>query len=203
MLHSNIQIKSQQEFFNRMAYNWDEICNHDMKKVEYILDLMEIKAGSSILDVGTGTGVLISSLSKRVTKSGHIKGVDIAEKMIEVAKQKNSYENVVFECKDALEYKDDEGYYDHIICYSMFPHFKDKEEAIKKLSEKLKIGGKLSICHSQSREAINNLHKGADKTVKEDNLPTLEIIKKYFLDTNLKIFKEIDNEEFFVVIGFK
>lgn len=196
-------MKSQQEFFNSVAYNWDKMCNHDMKKIEYILDLMEIREGSHVLDVGTGTGILIPSLSKRVTNSGHIKGVDIAEKMIEVAKQKNSYENVVFECKDILEYKGDEAYYNHVICYSMFPHFKNKEEAIKSLSKKLKAGGKLTICHSQSREAINNLHKRADEVVKEDNLPTLEIIKQYFFAANLKTIKEIDSEEIFVVIGCK
>lgn len=196
-------MKSQQEFFNNVAYNWDKMCNHDMKKVEYILELIGIQEGSYVLDVGTGTGVLIPSLSKRVTNSGHIKAVDIADKMIEVAKQKNIYENVVFECKDVLEYKGDEKYYDHIICYSMFPHFRNKEEAIKSLSKKLKVGGKLTICHSQSRKAINNLHKSANEIVKEDNLPTLEIIKEYFLSANLKVIKEIDSEELFVVIGYK
>lgn len=196
-------MKSQQEFFNSVAYNWDKMCNHNMEKIEYILDLMEIKEGSHILDVGTGTGILIPSLFKRVTKLGSIKGVDVAEKMIEVAKQKNTYENVVFECKDALEYKSDEIYYDHIICYSMFPHFKNKEEAIKMLSKKLRIGGNLTICHSQSRKDINNIHKRADEIVQEDNLPTLEIIKQYFLSANLKVINEIDSEELFIIIGYK
>lgn len=196
-------MKSQKEFFNSVANSWDEMCTHDMKKVEYILDLIEIQAGSHILDVGTGTGVLIPSLSQRVTESGHIKAMDVAEKMIEVAQKKNNYHNVVFECKDVLENKGDEECYDHIICYSMFPHFQHKEEAVKRLSEKLKIGGKLTICHSQSREAINNLHKSVDDTVKEDNLPTIEIIKQYFLEAGLKVVTEVDNEEMFVIVGCK
>ncbi|WP_339362923.1 class I SAM-dependent methyltransferase, partial [Vallitalea maricola] len=188
-------------FFNSVADSWDEMCNHDMKKVEYILDLVDIQAGSRILDVGTGTGVLIPSLYKRVTGSGKIKAVDMAEKMIEVARKKNNYDNVVFECNDILKNKDDEAYYDYIICYSMFPHFHCKEEAVEKLSRKLKRGGKLTICHSQSRDAINKLHKRVDDTVKEDNLPEMEKLEQYFSEYGLKVVEQVDNEDMFVVIG--
>ncbi|WP_032121641.1 class I SAM-dependent methyltransferase [Clostridium amazonitimonense] len=195
-------MKEQKDFFNSVASTWDEICNHDMIKVESILDMIEIKSGSYILDVGTGTGILIPSLYQRVSKSGHIKAIDMAEKMIEVAYQKNKYNNVSFECRDVLDTNEDETIYDHVICYSMFPHFQyRKEEAVHKLAQKLKVGGKLTICHSQSRETINNLHKGVDDAVKEDNLPTMEIMRKYFLDAGLKVLKEVDNTEMFVIIG--
>lgn len=194
-------MKLKKDFFNRVADSWDEMCNHDMKKVEYILDLVDIQAGSKILDVGTGTGILIPSLYKRVTSSGKIKAIDMAENMIEVAKKKNNYDNVIFECNDILKNNGDETCYDYIICYSMFPHFQCKEEAVEKLTQKLKKGGKLTICHSQSREAINNLHKRVDDTVKEDNLPKMEILTEYLLESGLKVVKEVDNEDMFVVIG--
>lgn len=197
-------MKSQKEFFNNLASTWDEICKHDMVKVESILDLVEIKEGSNVLDVGTGTGVLIPSLCERVVKSGFIKAIDVAEKMIEVARQKNKYENVVFECYDVLDANGDDTRYDYVICYSMFPHFKSrKAEAVVKLAQKLKAGGKLTICHSQSRETINNLHKQVDEVVKEDNLPPMSILKEYFLDAGLKVLKEVDNEDMFVIIGCK
>lgn len=195
-------MKSQKDFFNSVARKWDELCNHDMAKVESILDLLEIKAGSHILDVGTGTGILIPSLSQRVAQSGRIKVIDVAEKMIEVAQQKNKYENIIFECGDVLDMNYDEAIYDHIICYSMFPHFQyRKAEAVDKLAQKLKIGGKLMICHSQSRELINNLHKQVDDAVKEDNLPEMTIMRKYFLDAGLKVLRELDNTDMFVIIG--
>ncbi|WP_304944051.1 class I SAM-dependent methyltransferase [Vallitalea guaymasensis] len=194
-------MKLKKDFFNSVADSWDEMCNHDMKKVEYILDLVDIQAGSRILDVGTGTGILIPSLYKRVTGSGKIKAVDMAEKMIEVARKKNSFENVVFECNDILKKDNDEEYYDYIICYSMFPHFHCKEEAVEKLSRKLKSGGKLTICHSQSREAINKLHKRVDDTVKEDNLPEMEKLEQYFSESGLEVVEQVDNEDMFVVIG--
>lgn len=110
-------------FFNSLASTWDETCKHDIDKVEKILDLTGIKIGNHILDVGTGTGVLIPSLYKRVGKSGYIRAVDIAENMVKMAERKNNYENVSFECGDVLEMNHDKNTYDQIICYSIFPFF--------------------------------------------------------------------------------
>ncbi|WP_350343080.1 methyltransferase domain-containing protein [Proteinivorax tanatarense] len=196
-------MKSQKEFFNSMASSWDVKCNHDMNKVEYILDLLEIKKGDKILDVGTGTGVLVPILSKKVGLSGNVKAIDIADKMIEVAQKKYNYDNVEFVCDDVLKIKEDKNEHDHIICYSMFPHFQNKEQAVKLLASKLSNGGKLVICHSQSREAINNLHKSKGEAVKEDNLPDFTVIKQYYHKAGLDIVKKIDTEQMFVVIGIK
>lgn len=194
---------TQKEFFNTAACSWDEVCRHDMEKVEHILDLVQIEKGSRVLDVGTGTGVLIPSLSKRVTASGQIKAIDVAENMIEIAKRKNQYGNVLFRCEDALAVSSPEEPFDHILCYSMFPHFKNKKEAIEKLSTRLKVGGKLTICHSQNRDAINSLHQRKDEAVKEDNLPTKAEFVQLFLAAGLQIVSAVDNDEMFVMIATK
>lgn len=196
-------MKSQTAFFNSVAANWDDMCKHDMKKIEVILDLLQIEEGQQILDVGTGTGILIPSLARRVGVAGKIVGIDLAEKMIEVAKDKNAFDNVVFKCEDVLEHEPYEDGYDAIVCYSMFPHFNDKEKAITMLSKKLKTNGQLMICHSQSRDAINNMHKKANEIVKDDHLPTADRIKDYFLSAHLKVTQIIDTEEMFLVMGSK
>ncbi len=192
-------MNAQMEFFNRVAPSWDQRCHHDMGKVESILDLAGIEEGCRILDVGTGTGVLVPSLARRVAETGRVRAVDVAEKMIEVAADNHQYGNVEFECRDALAQED--AVYDHVICYSMFPHFQDKREAIEKLAGKVKSGGCLMICHSQSRQAINRLHRRVDKAVKNDDLPSMEILKGYFSDSGLSVREEIDDAEMFVIIG--
>lgn len=193
----------QKEFFNIAAFSWDEVCRHDMEKVEGILDLVNIEKGSHVLDVGTGTGVLVPSLSRRVAESGQIKAVDIADKMIEVAKRKNKFENVIFSCEDVLAVASDELSYDHILCYSMFPHFKNKKEAIEKLKAKLKVGGKLTICHSQTRDEINRLHQRKGEAVKKDILPSKEEFIQMFSEALLKPVITIDDHEKFVMIAVR
>jgi 2-polyprenyl-3-methyl-5-hydroxy-6-metoxy-1,4-benzoquinol methylase len=197
------KMKPQKDYFNERAHTWDEKCPHDMRKVGDILDLLGIREGHRILDAGTGTGVLVPGLSARVSLSGHVKAVDLAEKMIDIARRKNIFLNVSFECTDALETGEGEALYDHIICYSMFPHFQEKAEAVRNLAGKLKTGGKLAICHSQGRRAINLLHERSADTVTFDALPDMRTLKNYFLESGLAVDQEIDTEEMFVLTGCK
>lgn len=190
-----------EEYFNSVAEEWDSFVNHDEGKIKKILDILQLKKGYSVLDVGTGTGVLIPYLYSYVGYSGKIIAVDVAEKMIDVAKRKFSYKNVQFIVNDVLKTEFPEKHFDCIICYSMFPHFDNRKEAVGKLSKHLRKGGKFVICHSQSRESINNLHKGLSKPVKNDILPTADIISEYYKSAALETTYIADNDNMFVVIG--
>jgi demethylmenaquinone methyltransferase/2-methoxy-6-polyprenyl-1,4-benzoquinol methylase len=76
-----------------MAEKWDTICHHDKNKNNEMLDLVNIKQGSKVLDVGTGTGVMIPFLTSRIGDTGEIVAVDVVEKMIEVARSKYNDSN--------------------------------------------------------------------------------------------------------------
>jgi demethylmenaquinone methyltransferase/2-methoxy-6-polyprenyl-1,4-benzoquinol methylase len=186
-----------------MAAKWDTICKHDTVKINNIISISEINKGAKILDVGTGTGILIPFLRQKVGEEGEITAIDVSENMLEVAQRKYTYNNVFFVCKDVLQAGFPNEYYDFIICYSVFPHFNNKETAITVMAKYLKMGGKFIICHSQSRETINNLHKDASEAVAKDNLPSMEVIKGFFRNMGLKTITEIDNNEMFVIIAGK
>ena len=54
--------------------------------------------------------------------------------------------------------------FDYIILYSAYPHFMRPERLIKHMSGLLAPGGKLVICHSESKEKINtHHHRHADR----------------------------------------
>lgn len=190
-------------FFDVMAEKWDSICQHDTDKINRILDMVHFQEGSTVLDVGTGTGVLLPFLRSRIGKSGRITAIDISHNMLEIAKKKYSHLDVHFVEGDIMTADFQPEYFDHIVCYSVFPHFEDKQAAIQHLSQFLKKGGLLVICHSQSREAINHLHKEASEAVANDNLPDVATIRSFFYKARMDTAIEIDNEEMFVVIGQK
>ena len=54
------------DFLNSMAGTWDERCRDDQYRINEILDLLPIKQGDTVLDVGTGTGVLVPYLLERI-----------------------------------------------------------------------------------------------------------------------------------------
>jgi len=191
---------SDRDYFNARAFNWDQTCVHDQAKVAHIVNLMGIGSSDRILDVGTGTGVLIPHLMEHLDE-GHITAVDVSEKMLEVAQRKYKGRNITYRHGDVLQMPFEEKF-DLIMCYSMFPHFKvHKMKAIQTLSQLLRTGGKLCICHSQSRAAINRLHRIAGDVVENDRLPEMSVLKEAFLDENLSLQCVRDDEQYFIISG--
>ena len=191
---------SQVEFFNSIAEKWDSTINVDEKKINKLLSHISISNGDSILDVGTGTGVLIP-FYKELNRDGEITGVDISEGMLSVAKRKfGQLSNVRFEVLD-IENDSIEKKFDKIVLYSMFPHLNNKVETIKKLvNNNLKENGKLLIAHSDSREFLNNLHSNADERVSEDRLIDVNKQKEAFEKANLKVTKAYEDDEIYYLV---
>jgi ubiquinone/menaquinone biosynthesis C-methylase UbiE len=77
----------QKDFFNEKARIWDEITVHNLEKVQYIAELLGIHSDDRILDIGTGTGIMIPFYEKYLV-DGSVVAVDYSEKMIEMARSK-------------------------------------------------------------------------------------------------------------------
>ncbi len=190
----------QRIFFNNMATKWDEICHHDEKILKSFMELLDIKTGQSVLDVGSGTGILLPYILEEIGKTGRICAVDYAEEMIKISRNKNVNSNIEFKSVDFYDIKPDIYRFDCIICYSMFPHVSDKEKAIAHFVSLLNNNGKLLICHSESRDDINKCHRESDKTVSEHILPPAVEISRIMETAGLEIIHEID-KEFYYILG--
>jgi len=197
MLNSRLE-----SFFDDLAPRWDETAKHDPIKLRDIFTIIDLKKGDAVLDVGTGTGVILPLIGDAVGNTGAIDAVDISSQMLGISKSKNKNKNITFIHADATTL-DVKSNYDAIICYSMFPHFDNKCFAIDKLSLMLKLKGKLVICHSQSRNDINSMHKKAGQDVNKDLLPSGEEVAKMMIKSGLKILKVVDSHEIYLVMGEK
>lgn len=196
-----VYMSSQVNFFNSVAHKWDSMIVVNEEKINYALDRTGLSEESSILDVGTGTGVMIPFLLNRIGLKGKITAVDIAENMLDVAKEKFQGEDRIEFLNINIEEEKVEETFDLIICYSVFPHFTNKTETIKKLIDNnLKKDGKLLIFHSQSKEKINSIHQKTDAVVAEDKLIDLDRQKKLFKNEGMKVSMGIDNEEMYLII---
>lgn len=185
------------DFFNSIAYRWDEISHHDENKLNEIIKLCDIKENSKIIDVGTGTGVMLDYLLKMSPKS--ITAIDISENMIEIAKNKHKDPRITYVVSDFLEFNDSD--YDYAVFYSVYPHFVNKEKLFKHVCSLLKKDGKIIIAHSESKEKINEVHSGSS-AVKDHILPpasiTSSLMSEYF-----KVINSIDNEKMYFIKGLK
>jgi demethylmenaquinone methyltransferase/2-methoxy-6-polyprenyl-1,4-benzoquinol methylase len=191
------------DFFNSLAEKWDEGNHYDFEKIELMLRLLNIQQGDAVLDVGTGTGVLLPSLLQ-YTQAENITAIDAAFKMIEAAQRKFKGVNITFATGDILDYPFDEDSFDHVVCYSVFPHFEEKSKTLKRIAGILKTGGLLSILHSSSKETINGVHIHArHHEINSDYL--LPAARYVPLANSLSLAEEIliDNGEMFMFTARK
>ena len=186
------------EFFDRCAPTWDAEMIKNDTIIGKILDHAEVDAGMDILDVACGTGVLIPDYVKRDVAK--VTGIDISDEMIRIAKEKFQEENVEFFCLDAetivLPQK-----YDVCMIYNAFPHFANPASLIQSLSDKLKMGGRLTIAHSMSRKQLDSHHACPARKVSNGLMHEDELAKLFsaFFEVDVKI----SDENMYVVSGYK
>ncbi|TXT61938.1 MAG: Demethylrebeccamycin-D-glucose O-methyltransferase [Promethearchaeota archaeon] len=195
---------NRKHYFDRKATTWDTEVSHNPDKLEIIINELELSPGNKVLDVASGTGVLIPYIHNKVSDKGIIVVNDISKKMISIAKKKypkQKFSNLEFKVQDVMELPMF-GQYEAIICFSCFPHFPHKLKLLTHLAKGLKTRGKLIIAHAESREKINMHHKKQKNTsISHDMLPPTDVIRVMMESANLTIEKVVDNEHMFYIIG--
>lgn len=61
--------------------------------------------------------------------------------------------------------------YDLALCYQSFPHFRDRQTALRHLARSLKPGGRLLILHLAGGAQVNAFHREVGGVVGADQLP--------------------------------
>ncbi len=184
-------------FFDSLADLWDSNMIKIQWKIDKTLDVAEVTEGKNVLDVACGTGVLIPDYLKRNVKK--CVAVDISQRMIEIARSKfGKYENVELLCADAERFEFSEKF-DSVIIYNAFPHFADPKMLFENLSKHLDNGGRITVAHGMSREALIKHHSGAAEnvsTVLPEADKLAETMKSFFdIDT------VISTDEIYIVSG--
>ena len=152
------------EFFNRLAPEWDADMERNEDVIRTILDNACVLEGADVLD---------DYLARRV---GSLTGIDISPEMAKRAKAK--FPEVTVIAGDAEEYPFGREF-DVVMIYNAFPHFPDPARAVEKLARLVKKGGRFSIAHGMSRDAINAHHSGAARDV-SNGLPEACELAKLF-----------------------
>ena len=184
------------EFFDRCAPTWDAGMIKSDEIIGKILDNAEVGEGQHILDVACGTGVMFPYYLER--KVASVTGIDISPEMAKIAAEKFPEIQVI--CGD-VEETEFQRQFDVIVVYNAFPHFPDPARLIKRLCSLLKDGGRLTIAHGASREAIDGHHHGAASKV-SNGLMSADSLKKLF-DPLFAVEVMISNSRMYQVSGFK
>ncbi len=184
---------NKQDFFDTHAENWENM--HYPPEVRKQLWLLvqdfNLAKGDRVLDVGTGTGILIPYLRRLIGTEGQICAFDLSFQMIKQAFQKPRIPGDVVLRADVhhIPFKSDT--FDKVICFAAFPHFSDYLVALCEMSRVLKKGGFIIIAHLLSREELAR-HHSSHPSVAGDVLPDNQKMCFLFKKAGLKL-EEITN----------
>lgn len=168
--------QSEIEFFDKLAPGWDAAeVRSTPERIRSILSKLGIEKGMDILDLGTGTGVLVPYLSDLVGPGGHIAAIDLSEGMLSIAKKKfGNLPNVEF-LKIDFEEEGIPGLYDMAMLYSVYPHLHRPAETIELLFRvNLKPGGRIVIAFPSDEKFINAIHH--ERKSESDHLPAAPLL---------------------------
>jgi ubiquinone/menaquinone biosynthesis C-methylase UbiE len=193
-----------QDYFDQIAPTWDkELTPERLKCLGNIVKELGIKPGYYVLDIGSGTGVLLPFLIAALGDEGKVIALDFSAEMLGQAQAKNFPPIVGFAQADVLAIPLAGNSVDLAICNSVFPHFNDKVKALKEIARVLRNNGRLVICHTMSREMINQLHQSAGGIVANDLLPPESQLRGLIKQAGLKITHFEDSPERYLVIAEK
>ena len=197
---------SRKRYFNEQANTWDEKFHTPnlSSLLEKLVLQFGLEQGQNILDVGTGTGVLITYLIRAVGPDGSVTALDYSEKMINICKTKHSHlKNLRIKLGNIEETTFSTESFDAVICFGVFPHLENKQKALRNINRILKPDGKLIIAHALSSEELKTHHNNASSTVMHDVLPEEVEMKKLLEKTGFTQISIKDEPGCYLCIAHK
>lgn len=158
-----------EDYFQRVAPEWDEIRALHVPERELegrLVDLVSEQPSASYLDIGTGTGRVLSLLAGKVDRGI---GVDLSREMLNVARtnlEKQRLRNVHVRHADMYNLPFDDGEFDLVTLHLVLHYARDPAGTIGEVARVLQPGGRLFIIdfaeHQQQQlcEQYRHVHAG-------------------------------------------
>ena len=139
-----------------------------------LLDVLALKPGEHVLDVGSGPGHYAFDMASAVGDTGRVAGVDNAEDSLETARRRCAgLANVSFHLGDAVDLPFDEATFDAALSTQTFEYLPDVGAALAEIFRVLKPGGRVLIhdtewdawaWHSSDRARMHRIMEVWDKS---------------------------------------
>ncbi len=113
--------------------------------------LNDLKSAKRILEIGCGPGSQIPVLAEFLSHKSYL-GIDISENFILIAKSNFSHlTSLSFECQDVMTFIPSQPF-DFILCFAVFQHLSNVDEALIKINQFLTKKGIIAICDTNEQD---------------------------------------------------
>lgn len=187
------------QFFDRSAAGWNQRTPEGLlPRLKRVVAEAKLRAGDHVLDVGTGTGVLVPLIAEPVGPAGRVLAFDISLHMLLEARQRIHGGTVLLVQADVHHLPVRLGSFDRVVCNAALPHFGDRGAALQEMIGSLRGGGLIVISHRIGREAVNARHRAAGGPVAEDRVPPPAEMEALLREAGLADVVVIDEPDFYL-----
>ncbi len=138
-----------EKFFDSVSFAWERLFGiwYGEKEIKSVIDRIEPRKGSVILDFGCGTGTTTLQLAKRLGAHGTIVAIDISSAQLNRAFRKiekaMKISNVIFIKEHQMQFSPES--FDAVVSAGVLEHLDKPEETLRKIFSHLKKGGQFSF----------------------------------------------------------
>jgi ubiquinone/menaquinone biosynthesis C-methylase UbiE len=155
---------------------WWKITENAAEKVSRrLIELAEIKQGSTVLDIATGIGEPAITAAKQVGNSGHVLAIDISSQMLSIAKQRAislGLEQVIeFKEGDAETIDLSASTFDAALCRFGLMFLPDLRTGLSNIYRSLVDGGRLAAAVWASPDKVPFIAVALNTVMKETKSP--------------------------------
>ncbi len=114
---------------------------------ERLVEMLALQEGDRVLETGVGSGINLAYIAERVGPSGFIAGIDISERMLELARAKAGGLPVPVELRagNAVRLPYGDGSFDALLQFGGINFFSDRRAAIGEMVRVVRPGGRILI----------------------------------------------------------
>jgi demethylmenaquinone methyltransferase/2-methoxy-6-polyprenyl-1,4-benzoquinol methylase len=188
-------------YFNGLAADWDGIpaTPNSAGRISRFLERSHRAGARRVLDVGCGTGILVSDLLNLYGSATCLVEFDLAEDMLRVNSAKFPGAIIGRVCADAQTMPFSDACFDLAVCFSALPHMPDKSAALCQILRVLRPGGVICVGHLMGSNELNAFHSSLEGPVAVDFLPPAAVLAQMLKDLGAVEIEAEENSDWYFV----
>lgn len=188
----------QRDFFSGLIHVFDPPLPEGVpKRLERIVATADIRPKDTVLDVGTGTGVLIPLVRRYQPKD--IYACDLSQVMLDHLK--SLYPEVHIIAGDIREVGLPENSVNVVFMNACYPNIVDKQGSLSNIVRMMRMKGRLVISHPMGKAFIDTLKERSPFPL--DDFPEKKDVEGLFAPFGLHMKAFIDNPELYILLLVK
>ena len=188
----------QREFFSELIHVFDPPLPEGVpERLKMIVASGKIAKGDIILDVGTGTGILIPLIKEYVPET--IFACDLSEVMLAHLLELYPYAKTI--AKDVRDLTLPEKSIDVVFMNACYPNIVDKDSAFANISRMMKPDGRMVISHPLGKSFVELLKEKSPFPL--DDFPEKHEAKVFLKHYGFDMTYFVDEEKLYILVATK